>query len=289
MKPVQIILLRFSFCTMALLLWPTCPRAEAQPVHGDRETLPRVEEERPLDVPSDDPMAGPRADQPGRPDGRGHRCGLRDGEGPRFRGPRSGEMRPPGPRWEGPDKMQDFLSEKERKELLAFTKEHFPKMYELLSGARGELRDRMFRRVGWPMLRLLRLHRHDPELAEKLIAEHKIEMELAQLKRDYQEFPSESARESIKQKMRALLEQRFALRQQRLELEIQALEKRLVDARKRLDRQEADRQRLVDMEVERVIDQLQDKRMWGSALPSLGEESNHPGRPLDPPEPRERR
>ncbi len=114
-------------------------------------------------------------------------------------------------------------------------------------------------------------------------------MELAQLRRDYREFPSEAARENIKQKMRELLEQRFNLRQQRLELEIGALARRLEEARQRLARQESERQRLVDTEVERVIDQLQDQRTWAPSVPPLGAEPEPPDLPLDRPESRERR
>lgn len=279
MKPVQTITMLFALCAVSLLFWPTCLHAEVQSGHDDQDVL------QPAGDRPQDSGANPRADEFGRPDGRRHRRELHGEDRQRRRSLRSNDRGPRGPRRDDPDRMQDFLTEKERQELLAFTKEHFPKMYELLSRAKGEQQNRMLRRVGWPMLRLLRLHRHDPELAEKLIAEHKIEMELGELKRDYQEFPSESARASIKQKMRELLEQRFTLRQQRLELEIQALEKRLEEARKRLERQEADRQRLIDSDLERMVELLQDERMWGPGIPPLGQEPGPPGGPPDHPGP----
>lgn len=283
MKPTLKVVMGYGLLACILLLGPTLPSVSAQPAGRDRPPPPRMDEERPPEAGLNDPMAGPREGEPRCPGGRRHWRGARGSEGPPP--PREGHprpMRPPGPR---DDNAPDFLTEKEREALMAFAKEHFPQIYELLKGAPPEHQHRILRRVGWPLLRLMRLQRHDPELAEKLIAEHKIEMELAQLKRDYQEFPSESARESIKQKMRTLLEQRFDLRQKRLELEIRALEKRLEEARQRLDRQESNRQKLVDAEVERMIDQLQDERMWGPALPSLGAEPEPPGEPLGPPEP----
>jgi len=294
MKPVPTAAMAYGLLACVLWLWPGLPRAEAQPVHGDRDSQERVDEERPpageteAGGPSD-PTASPRADENGHPGGRRQRRESRDFAGARSCDGRPRDMRPPGPRLEHRDRAPDFLTPQEREELMAFTQEHFPRIYELLRDSPRAHQHRLLKRVGWPMLRLLRLHRHDPELAEKLIAEHKIEMELAQLKRDYLEFPSEAARENIKQKMRELLEQRFDLRQQRLELEIRALEKRLEEARQRLARQEGDRQRLVDTEVERIIDELQNERMWGSSIPPFGAETDRFDLPLEPPEPQERR
>lgn len=285
MKPAPTAVIGYGLLACGLWLWPASPRAEAQPVRDDRDSQQRVDEERPpaaeteAAVP-DDPTADPRADdEPGRSSGRRHRRKSSDFAGPRSRDARPRDMRPAGPHHDDRDRSPDFLTPQEREELMAFAKEHFPKMYELLRGSPRAHQHRLLRRVGWSMLRLMRLHHHDPELAEKLIAEHKIEMELAQLRRDYREFPSEAARENIKQKMRELLEQRFDLRQQRLELEIRALEKRLEEARRRLVRQEDDRQRLVDTEVERIIDHLQDERIWSPSLPLLGAESDDPGVP----------
>lgn len=289
MKPILTTVIGYVLCTCGFWLWLACPRAEAQPVPGDRDVQQRVDEERFPETKPGDPDASPRGGEPDRPGGRRHWREFRRPDDPNLHDARPRQMRPPGPRKDGPDSAPDFLTEKEREELMAFTKEHFPKMYELLRDSPRAHQRRMLRRVGWPMLRLLRLQQHDPQLAEKLIAEHKIEMELAQLKRDYRDFPSEAARENIKQKMRAILEQRFEIRQQRLELEIQALQKRLEEARERMARQEADRQKLIDAEVERLIDRLQDERMWGSSLPLFGEEPQHPNLPLGHPEPQEHR
>jgi len=284
MKPAPTAVIGYGLIACGLGSWLASPRAEAQPAQGERDSQQRVDEERPPasapEAEPHDPAAGPRADEPGRVGARRHRPGSRGFSGPRSRNARSHDKRPPGPRHDDRDRSPDFLTPQEREELMAFAKEHFPKMYELLRGSPRAHQHRLLRRVGWPMLRLLRLYRHDPELAEKLIAEHKIEMELAQLRRDYREFPSEAARENIKQKMRELLEQRFDLRQQRLELEIRALEKRLEEARQRLVRQEGDRQRLVETEVERIIDQLQDERMWSPSLSPLGAEPRNRPPPI---------
>jgi len=290
MKPALTTVIGCGLCACGLWLWPAYPRAEAQQVQGDQDSRPRVDKESPPSTEAESephpPILHPRSDEPDRLGNRRYRREFHDPADIRPRDDRAREMRPSGPRLDDWNQAPDVLTEKEREELMAFAKEHFPRMYELLRSAPREHQHRLLRRVGWPMLRLLRLNRHDPELAEKLIAEHKIEMELDQLRRDYQEFPSEAARESIKQKMRALLEQRFDLRQQRLELEIRALEKRLDEARQRLDRQEAERQRLVDTELDRVIDQLQEERLWGPSLPPLDVETDRPDEPLDRPEPR---
>jgi len=293
MKPAPTAVIGYGLVACGLWLWLASPRAEAQPVPGERDSQQLGDAERPPasepGAEPNDPAAGPHADEPGRSGSRRHRRESRDFAGPRSRNARPREMRPPSPRRGDRDKFPDFLTQQEREELMAFAKAHFPKMYEMLHSSPRAHQHRLLKRVGWSMLRLMRLYGHDPELAEKLIAEHKIEMELAQLRRDYREFPSEAARENIKQKVRELLEQRFDLRQQRLELEIRALARRLEEARQRLVRQEGDRQRLVDTEVERVIDQLQDQRRWAPSVPPLGAEPDHPDVPSGHYKPHERR
>jgi TolA-binding protein len=115
------------------------------------------------------------------------------------------------------------------------------------------------RRFIWPMMRLMRLAEYDPELAEILIDEHKVEMELARLKRDYQVFPAESVRAQIKARMRSLLETRFDLRRQRLEREIRSLQERLEQARQRLQQQDTAKKSLIDAELETLVRELEEQ------------------------------
>lgn len=192
----------------------------------------------------------------------------------RSRGPRTGDGRDEG----------DWLTGDERKELAAFIKEHFPELHEKMQRLQSEDRpgfNRMAPRMTWPMLRLMRLYKYDPELAEKLIAEHRIEMQLEELRRDYREFPEGSAREEIRERIKGLLEQRFDVRQQRLELEIRALEQRLARAKERLDTQRANKPRLVDDEFDRYMEHIEDMQMWrGPDGPRPREKEDD--RPLDP-------
>ncbi len=206
-----------------------------------------------------------REGRPGRFDGRGRSGSWRDrregsdgSEGPRF-GPRG-----PGFGGEPREESFDFLTPEEREELLAFAEKHFPEVHERLTNAPYADRRRFFHQVGWRMLKLLRLQRHDPELADKLIAEQKIEMKLMELRRDYVEFPTASARDTIKTKIRQLMETRFDLRQARLELEIRELERRLLAARERLAKQEESKAQIVDLEIDRFIDEMEGRPAWDS-------------------------
>lgn len=191
-----------------------------------------------------------RREDPDRPEGRA-------AEGRPFGGGRG-----PGFGGEPREESFDFLTAEEREELLAFAQEHFPEVHKRLTSASPSERRRFFHQVGWRMLRLLRLQRHDPELADKLIAEQKIEMALMELRRDYLDFPSEPARNTVKAKIRQLMETRFDLRQARLELEIRELERRVVAARERLAKQEESKSQILDLEIDRFIDELEGRSTW---------------------------
>ncbi len=256
---------------MVLVLWPVSRQAWAQTASrphdaGDNDSGVR---ERPVRD-SDAWKGDSRKDASGRRDSWRDR-GLWRGMGDRPDTSAGPDDRPRPSRSAGlhhelsGDDFRDFLTAQEREDLMNFTKEQFPELYErfqrMQSGNRPEF-GRMLRQAGWPLLRLHRLQKHDPELAEKLIAEHKIEMKLVELRRDYREFTSESARERMRTEIRGLMEKRFDLRQARLELEIRDLEKRLQNARERLTKQSTTKQQIVDSELEHFTDMAGEDRGW---------------------------
>jgi len=220
--------------------------AEQEPAHHDRPIL--VEHGAHGATPASRPA------QPGWGQSRHHRPGHR-------MPPPGGPPEPGGPGMGRPAPREFFLSPKERREVLEFAKKHFPEVYERLRDLPDNRRRPYWRmqRFIWPMIRLMRLAKYDPELANILIEEQKVEMELARLKRDYVEFPAESVRAEIKAQMRALLERRFDLRRRRLEREIHSLQERLEQARRHLQQQNTAKSALIDTEMDTLIQHLEDQ------------------------------
>jgi len=192
-----------------------------------------------------------------------HRRGFRGR--PRLPGPSSGAQ-PGGPmgKFGRPGHGDVLLTAEEKKELLVFAQKHFPTLYEQLrqeSSADIHPYGRM-RRLIWPLVKMMRLAKYDPEFAEIVINEHKVEMELAKLRQEYQEFPFASVRERIKDQIRQLLEKRFDLRQRRLEQEIRGLQQRLERAREQLLRQQQDKPQQIDAQMDEFVNNLDHQSPW---------------------------
>lgn len=228
---------------------------------------------------------------PGRGTGRGPhpRFGnWRDRKEGEERGPMRG-FDGPGRRSQGPPGdsagVFEFLTPDEQKDLMGFTQQYFPEVHQRLTYLEKEdpagLK-RAQRRIGWPMLRLMRLQKHDPELAARLIAEQQIEMQIMSLRRDYLTMTSPAERESIRAKLTPLIERRFDLRQTRLEQEIKDLEARLEETRQRLSHQQANKAEMVAEDVDEVIEDWENRES-GSGHTPPPEDGPPPGRPPAPP------
>ena len=176
--------------------------------------------------------------------------------------------RPGGPHHGGPD--EPVLSPQEKEELLAFVRDHFPELYGRLQRFQSSdpgAYDRAVRRLTFPMLHMMRVSKNDPQLAEKMIAEHRVELELADLQSRYAAQTTNADREQTRSQIRQLVEKRFDLRQQRLELEITNMQKRLDQARSHLTQQAASRPQLIDADVKRMIDHSGKEHHGGSKTP----------------------
>ncbi len=162
-----------------------------------------------------------------------------------------------GPHRGGPE--GPLLSPREREELIAFIKLHFPEMYRRLQRfqqAEPARHGQALRRMAGPILRIMRLSQTNPELAEIMIAEHKVEMELFELQNAWAAPRSQAEREAKRERIRDLVGQRFDLRQKRLGMEIEDMRKRLDEAMARLARQGADRAEIVEAETRRMMERM---------------------------------
>jgi hypothetical protein len=190
--------------------------------------------------------------------GKGHKRGMRPHGNEKGFGRGRGRDKEPGP-------YGEFMTPTEIEELMEFAKEHFPEIYQRLNSAR-ETDPRSFRymikRVGGPIYRLYRLYKHNPELAKIMIAEHKTQMEIFALQRDYRQATSETEKASIKTALHAELVKRFGFRQQRTKLEIESLRKRLEEQAKRLEESEKNKEKMINEELQRTIDRMEGKSFF---------------------------
>ncbi|NLX12974.1 MAG: hypothetical protein GXY44_04865 [Phycisphaerales bacterium] len=185
----------------------------------------------------------------GPPDGRpGRGAGLRGGRGPDSvsdgrPGFGRGEPRP------------EPLTTEETEALMDFMKERFPDRYEQLNAIR-EANPTAFRRMIFrhsrPLLHILRVNRHDPEMAEVMIAEHRVESELIEKRQAYREARGEAARQELIGQTRKLLDESFDLKQKRLEMEIERLRKRLDEQARRVQERKNNKGKIIEVEILRL-------------------------------------
>ncbi len=191
------------------------------------------------------------------PGGYGRGIGVRtrpgDGKGRAFDAPRPGGPFSSGLRGSANDQM---LTPDEKVELLAFLETHFPEVHGRLRRFEqqdpGRYNDAI-RRLTGPMRKMMRLSKADPRLTDVIIAEHKVEMKIADLQTWLAADRDEGEREKTRTRLRGLVGKRFDLRQQRLTMEIEGMRKRLDEAKARLSQQAANRSEWIDAETRRVI------------------------------------
>ena len=176
--------------------------------------------------------------------------GNRPLDGPGL-GPGAGE------RLAGPGQGEAALRPQEIEEFMAFLRQHFPELHDRLARARRE-DPRMFRQLirqaAPPIVQLMRIAREDPQLAKMIMEVQRVEMRIHALTRRYHETVSEAQRSAFRDQLRALIEQRYDKRVERLRAEIEALRHRLDAEQRRLAQQDANRARIIEDELKKVLD-----------------------------------
>ncbi len=182
-------------------------------------------------------------DRPGwrrgrRPDDDGLR---REGDGGRFRD-RAGPPRPD-------DRDAWDLPPERVREMMDFTQREFPRLHDRLAEAR-ERSDRDFKRslrfVAPRMLEMMHQQRENPELGDTVIAQHRVEWELFELRHRHKCARTPEEREETAHAIREKLMQSFDLRVRRLALEIKQMEQRLEQAKADLADQQENKQPLIE-------------------------------------------
>lgn len=159
-----------------------------------------------------------------------------------------------------PPRDRDFhrfferLPAEERDRIMDFLGEHFPEpagdLQRLLT-ANPRQAYRQIDRLMPDMLRLMRARDEDsPEVFALRIDEFKNQLEIRKVMRFYHDAREDHERDEHRARLRELLERGFELRQQCNLMEIEQLERRIADARRRVERRERSRERIIDQELE---------------------------------------
>jgi hypothetical protein len=133
------------------------------------------------------------------------------------------------------------LTDEQIEQVLTFTREAFPNMYERLAAVR-ERNPQTFRRsinrVAKLVMPMIEMKMRDPAIAEKMIAEHRTQMQIEQVTARYKAADTPQEKERLRARLRELMSRRFDLRMDRLRAEIRNLENRLNAAKQQLKSQE---------------------------------------------------
>jgi hypothetical protein len=209
---------------------------------------------RPSSAPA---QSGDSWDGPSRPAGP---RGFRDRRGSRWSGREPLGDGDHGRPFERPSRAAPDreLTSQEIEQVMALTEQEFPLIHRRFDEARkkgGPMFQRMMGDVGPHMLRLARIREDNPRLAEKMIAQHRNEMEVFDLRRQYDEAVGDPQRRGeIRAKLRAALARSFEHRLERLRGEIEMFEQRLERARADLKRQEEQKDALIDEHLNQMIE-----------------------------------
>ncbi len=158
-----------------------------------------------------------------------------------------------GPPWQDDGEP---LSPDQEARLMEFARKNFPQLYQRLVVVRNSnpmMFKQMIKRVRGPITEITRAQERNPEAAEKLIQAHRIEIELIDLRGQYQSARTDEHREQIKSKMRELVTRRSELRLERLKDEVRDLEQRLDQAKKEVVRRETSKDQIVEQELKKLL------------------------------------
>jgi len=222
MRVLLVIVLILSICNLAGLGWLLFHGPAAPPARGPAGRI-------------GPPLGGefPPQTAPGGPR-RAHRFGP--------------EGRRGGPRWLRPER------EKQIRRVLA---KYYPELDDQLrspggKGPHGAGLRRLLRDNWRHIFELVEADREDPELAERLVQDHRLSRELDRLSREYRRSPNEQ-KEKIEGQMRKLLEEQFEKRQWIRHRRLERLAKQIEELRNDLTSREEHREELINQQLRRRI------------------------------------
>jgi len=207
-----------------------------------QEEPPPPRDERPHHAPPIDefarPPRGPHADRPDRPGGPSPgRIG--DGEG------------------RGPMSLFARLTPREKQEMEAFMREHFPRLFEQAERTRDvnpQRYLRMMTRLTPEMQGLMDLMATDPERGALMIEERRLDAEIRVVARRVRIVSDAEESAAARQRLTELAGRLFDIRHQRRELEIRELEARVLELKARHEEAARMRQKSIQRMVEERLE-----------------------------------
>jgi hypothetical protein len=175
----------------------------------------------------------------------------------RMDGPdRARRMSPPDRRGPKPPTWKD-MPEAERKDVLRFMEEHFPRMVVELDRVKEDAPqryDRRMERIAPEMHRLMHVRERDPARAMVLIRERQVSLRLQDLARDYRAAEDSDEKAKIRKNIRELAAEEFDNRVERRDLEVRELENRLAELKSRLEEMKSVRDEMLDRRTKELIE-----------------------------------
>lgn len=201
------------------------PPPPPRPDHPDR----LIDRPDPLMDGPDRPMDGPQRARRGAPERRG----------------------PRGPAWKD-------MSEAQRKDIMDFMEEHFPRMVvdlDKVKESAPQRYERQMERIAPEMRRLMDTRERDPARALVLIRERQVGLQLQEMARNYRASEDSAEKARIRKSIRELAAQEFDNRLERRNMEVRQLETRLEELKSRLAEMKSVRDEMLDRRTREILEQ----------------------------------
>jgi hypothetical protein len=145
----------------------------------------------------------------------------------------------------------------ERKAVMNFMQEHFPRMVvelDQLKESAPQRYERRMERVAPEMRRLMDARERDPHHATVLIRERQVGLQMQQLARSYHAAGDDEEKARIRKSVRDLASQEFDNRLERRNMEVRQLETKLAELKSRLSEMESVREDMLDRRTRELLE-----------------------------------
>lgn len=148
------------------------------------------------------------------------------------------------------------LTPDQTERMMQFARENLPNLYERLDRLRTsnpEAFRSMLRKMRGRLLPMMELKSRNPRAAERMIAEHRARLAIADLAARYRRARNDAERSRLRRQLEQRIQERFDRHQERARQEIDELRKRLDEQARQLTDREQRREELIRREIERTL------------------------------------
>ncbi len=160
--------------------------------------------------------------------------------------------------------MTDWVDRDKMRDIYNILGQYYPEV-KTWAEQRGPKARRWFRQTIWKrwprVMALVEAHRKDPELAEKMVENDKLDKQADAMSREYQ-YASREQKKAIRKKLFELLSRQFEVRQWIRQRRLEDLEKQLAKLRTELDQRLKKRNELIEYQLKRKLRKPSETRDW---------------------------